>query len=244
MEAVVFAAGLGTRLRPLTERLPKALVEVAGRPMLEHVIRRLIAAGADRIVINTHPFPEQIRRFLEATDFGVEILESYEPDGPLETGGGLKRAAALLRRDAPIILHNSDILTDFDLRAMYAAHAAADALATLAVADRATTRYFLFDETGLCGHEDRAKGTRRVVRESTGAVRPRAFGGVHVVAPELPSLLAEEGAFSIVGPYLRLAEEGRRIAAFEIGESTWVDIGSPAKLMEAEAAAARMAASV
>lgn len=237
MDALVFAAGLGTRLRPLTDRRPKAMIEVGGVPMLERVARRLVAAGADRIIVNTHPFPEQIERFVAARDgFGVEVVFSHEKDAPLETGGGLRHAAPLLRGRAPFFMHNADILTDLDLGAMYRAHGKSGALATLAVNDRETTRYLLFDDAGLCGHEDTRSGSVSEARPARGAVRRWAFCGVHVAGPELPSLLTERGAFSIIEPYLRLAGAGYRILSHDIGDLVWVDIGSPEKLERAEEA--------
>lgn len=239
MDALLFAAGLGTRLRPLTDRIPKALVEVGGVSMLERVATRLIDAGVDRIVVNTHPFPDAVRSLIRARDgFGVEVHVSHEPDLPLETGGGLRNAMPLLRLTEPFFLHNADILTTLDLRAMYAAHraAAADgAIATLAVNDRETSRYFLFDDLGLCGHEDRRHDRRALARETVGAVVPRAFCGVHVVEPTLPSMLHEDGAFGMVHVYLRLAREGLRIVPWPIGDAVWLDIGSPAQLERARA---------
>lgn len=240
MDALLYAAGLGTRLRPLTDTLPKALIPVGGIPMLERVARRLIAAGADRIVINTHHFSERIAEFVRERDgFGVDVRISHEPGAPLETGGGLRNAAPLLRADRPFFLHNADILTDLDLRAMYDAHLEASPLATLAVSERSTSRYFLFDDAGLCGHEDRRSGVVRQVRDSLGPIRPLAFGGVHVAAPQLPGMLGEEGAFSIVEPYLRLAAEGHVIRPYPLGAVSWIDIGSPESLRQAEALVSR-----
>jgi N-acetyl-alpha-D-muramate 1-phosphate uridylyltransferase len=218
-------------LRPLTDRIPKALVEVGGVPMLERVARRLIAAGADRLVINTHHLAEQIERFVaEREGFGVEVHLSAEPDGPLETGGALLRAAPLLRRDAPFFLHNADILTDLPLRRMYEAHLESGALATLAVMERPTSRHLLFDEDGLCGRSDEREQLEIRARTPRGEVRRLAFGGVHVVSPELLDLLTEHGAFSILDPYLRLAGEGRRILPFRVDGYAWHDIGKPEQL--------------
>lgn len=228
---MLLAAGLGTRLRPLTDRMPKALVEVGGVPILERVARRLIEAGADRLVINVHHFRDQIRRFVEERGgFGVEVAFSEEVDAPLETGGGVLRAAPLFRGDAPFFLHNADILTDLPLREMYAAHQAAAPLATLAVMERPTSRYLLFDDEGLLGRADERKGIRIEVRHPVGAVRRLAFAGVHVVSPDLPALLTERGAFSILDPYLRLAGEGMRILPFRSDGAYWSDIGKPEEL--------------
>src|SRR5687768_13715046 len=152
MDAMILAAGLGTRLGAVTESTPKALVDVGGVTMLERTARRLIDAGATRLVINTHHFAGQITDLLHARDdFGVEVCVSHEEHEPLETGGGLLQARHCFAGDAPFFLHNSDIITDIDLKAMYAAHVRSAALATLAVHDRVSTRSFLFDDDGLYG---------------------------------------------------------------------------------------------
>ena len=228
---MLLAAGLGTRLRPLTDRMPKALVEVGGVAVLERVARGLIAAGADRLIVNVHHFPEQIRRYVAERDgFGVEVVFSTEGGAPLETGGGLLQAAPLFRGDAPFFLHNADILTDLPLGEMYAAHLEHDPLATLAVMERPSSRYLLFDERGLFGRADEKKGVRIEVREPVGEVTALGFGGVHVVSPEIFGRLTERGAFSILDPYLRLAGEGLRILPFRIDGRYWSDIGKPEEL--------------
>ena len=240
MDAMLLAAGLGTRLRPLTDRLPKALIEVGGVPMLERVARRLIAAGADRLIVNVHHHAEQIEHFVWARGgFGVEVHFSREPEAPLETGGGLLQAAPLLRRDAPFFLHNTDVLTDLPLADLYAAHAQSGALAMLAVMQRATSRYLRFDADGLCGRTDERKGLELWVREPVGEVQKLAFGGVHVISPALLERITEHGAFSILDPYLRLAHEGERILPFRVDAYEWLDIGKPEQL---EAAGYRLPA--
>ncbi len=234
MDAMIFAAGLGTRLRPLTDDLPKALVPVGGVPMLERVARRLVGAGADRLVINAHWLGEQISRFVAGRKgFGVECTVVQEPgEAPLETGGGLLNAASLLRRDAPFFLHNVDVITDLPLGAMYASHEASGALVTLAVQRRDASRALLFDDLGLCGHTDRSgKGT--LARDVEGRIRTLGFTGVHVCSPALPDMLEETGAFSIIWPYLRLAASGERILPYRVDDSRWVDIGTPERLAEA-----------
>lgn len=234
----MLAAGLGTRLRPLTDRMPKALVEVAGVPMLERVARRLVDAGVDRLVINTHPFAEQIRDFVASRDaWGVEAAFSHEAPEPLETGGGLVHAAPLFRKDAPFFIHNADIVTDLPLREMYAAHAAAgDPLATMAVMDRPTTRRLLFDDAGLLGRTDETKGLEIRVRDAVGSVTSLGFAGVHVVSPRIFGLVTETGAFSILDPYLRLVAAGERVLPFRVDGSLWIDVGRPAQLEAARAA--------
>jgi len=240
-EAFVFAAGRGTRLRPLTDRMPKALVEVCGVPMLERVVRRLAEAGVERVVVNVHPFADRIERFVrEREGFGVDVVLSRERDAPLETGGGLRHARRLLRADGPLFLHNVDVLTDLPLVAMAEAHALGAPLATLAVMERPTRRHLLFDEVGLLGRDDESKGVETRVRAPEGEVRRLAFAGVHVVSRDLPARITASGAFSILEPYLRLAGEGERILPFRVDGSLWLDVGRPAQLEEAQRIAARM----
>jgi NDP-sugar pyrophosphorylase family protein len=243
MDAMIFAAGLGTRLQPLTLELPKALVEVGGVPMLERVARRLVAAGADRLVINTHPFPERIVEFVrERAAFGVEVRFSHEPDEPLDTGGGLRQAAPLFRREAPFFLHNCDVLSDIDLAALYTAHTSDDAaLVTLATLPPGAQRYLIFDDLGLCGYAPRGGGADVLVRAPDGTPRRREFAGIHVVAPRLLELLPPAHTFSIVSLYLTLAARGERIAVYEQDHARWIDIGSPDKLARAHRMAQQIA---
>lgn len=232
MDAMILAAGLGTRLRPLTYEVPKALVEVGGEPMLDRVARRVVAAGADRIVVNVSPHADRIRRHIEMRNgWGVDVRISEEPDGPLETGGGLRKAAAMFRRDRPILIHNADILTDVSLTALYAAHDGGT-LATLAVRAAETDRYLVFDEAGLLGYA--YDGEEHRAREPAGEERRRDFLGVQVVSPWLLDRLEEEGKFSIFTPYMRLIAEGERAAAFEAEGARWSDIGTHEQLDAAQ----------
>jgi NDP-sugar pyrophosphorylase family protein len=229
---MILAAGLGTRLRPLTYDVPKALVEVGGAPVLDHVARRVVDAGADRIVVNVSPHADLIRDHIRRRGgWGVEVHVSEEPDGPLETGGGLLAAAHLFRRDRPILIHNADILTDLDLRSLRGAHDG-EALATLALRPAASDRYLLFDDEGLVGYafggeEHRARDPRREERRLD-------FLGVQVVSPRLLDLMDETGKFSIFTPYMRLTRAGERVAAYEAGPVRWTDIGTPEELASAQ----------
>ena len=232
---MILAAGLGTRLRPLTDHTPKALLDVGGVPILERVARRLIEAGADRLIINTAHLAEQIEAYVRAHDgFGVETVFSPEDPGPLETGGALLAARAHFRGDAPFFLHNADILSAIPLGEMYAAHLAArDPLATVAVLDRPTSRRLLFDDAGLLGRTDEGKGLDLRVRPPVGEVRAIPFAGIHVISPRIFGLMTERGAFSILNPYLRLAAAGERILPFRADGHTWIDIGRPEQLERA-----------
>jgi NDP-sugar pyrophosphorylase family protein len=237
LDALIFAAGRGTRLGPIGQSTPKALLEVGGRTMLERTVRRLAEAGADRIVVNVHHRAGRIERVLAEHDLGAEVLLSHEPERPLETGGGLLHARELFRRDRPILLHNVDVITDADLSAMVGAHQRSGALVTLAVNGRESTRALLFDEAGLFGREDRREGVRRDEgRPPRGAARAWAFAGIHVCSPELLDLITERGVFSIVTTYLRLAGEGRAILPWVLPPGLWLEIGSLERLEAARAA--------
>jgi NDP-sugar pyrophosphorylase family protein len=234
---MVFAAGLGARLRPLTDRLPKALVPVAGVPLLERVARRLVDAGATRLVVNVCPFADEIEAFVRSRrGFGVDTRIARESPTPLETGGGLLAARDLLSIGTEFFLHNVDVLTDLPLRDLRAAHVRERPLATLAVLERETSRRLLFDDRGLLGRVDDGKGVRFVARDPVGRVTELGFAGVHVADPALPGLLTERGAFSILDPYLRLVSAGRRIAPFRVDGCSWIDVGRPADLERANAA--------
>lgn len=233
MDGMILAAGLGTRLRPLTDEIPKALVTVGGTPMLERIAHRLIEAGVDRLVINIHHHADRIRAFVDERDgFGVDTRLVLEPDAPLETGGGLLNARDHFR-DGPFFLHNVDVICDLDLRDMLAAHVRDDPLATLAVSDRDSRSVLRFDDDGLQARVDREAETVEAERGPRGPSRDRAFAGIHVVAPRIFDLMAERGAFSIIAPYLRLAGAGHRILPYDIGSALWLEVGDPERLERA-----------
>lgn len=232
---MIFAAGRGTRLGALTEATPKALLEVGGAPVIRHVAERLIAAGADRLVVNTHHHGDAVARYLlEEANLGVEIRISPE-ETLLETGGGLRAAAHHFRGDAPFFIHNADVLSDIPLEAAYAQHVRSGALATVVVMERGSSRGLLFDDLGLLGRIDRDAGVDLRVRVPRGDVRLFAFAGIHVASPELLRRITEPGPVSIRDVYVRLAAEGERIAAFDATGATWIDIGRPAELERARA---------
>lgn len=236
MEGMILAAGLGTRLRPLTHDIPKALVEVGGKTMLERTARRLIDAGVDRLIINVHHHADQILGFLEEADhFGVDVRISKEPERALETGGGLKHAAQHFAKEAPFFLHNSDVYTDIDLKGIYRAQVASGALANLAVKEAGTSRYLVFDEADdLCGYGDR-EGNEHIVRPPSGPTKRYDFCGVQVVSPRIFELMTETGVFSIISTYLRLSQAGERIEPYAVGDVTWIDVGMPDRLESARA---------
>jgi mannose-1-phosphate guanylyltransferase len=241
MKAMVLAAGLGTRLRPLTNDRPKALVEVGGRTLLEITLTRLRDFGIHDVIINVHHYADMvIDRMRSAGNFGMHIEFSRE-DVLLDTGGGLKKAAWFLGgsadandKDAPFILHNVDVISTINLQRMVQQHKESIALATLAVQDRKTSRYLLFDEHAqLCGR-------RLVKEEKTEIVRPSkhlselAFTGIHLISPRIFPLLTEKGIFSIIPAYLRLAAQGEKIQALSADQYYWRDLGKPENIQQAE----------
>jgi NDP-sugar pyrophosphorylase family protein len=222
MKAMVFAAGLGTRLRPLTDNLPKALVDIGGVPMLGVALRRLAAVGVTEAVVNAHHFHEKIAEFLAAGGFGLKASLSLEEGLPLETGGGLKKAAAFFDDGKPFFAYNADVWSEMDLAELYSSHLASGALATLAVRDRGSRRRLLFDDgMVLKGRESGA---------SSPGLRPLAFSGIQVVSQEIFAGMTEEGVFAITDVYLRLAAAGKKIMGYEDKSSFWSDIGDLERL--------------
>ena len=233
---MVLAAGLGTRLRPLTDDRPKALVEIAGRTLLEITLDRLRRFGIREVIINVHHFADMMVEYLRAhDDFAMQLEISREDDLLLDTGGGLKKAAWFFDGDAePFILHNVDIISTIDLHAMVRVHSESQALATLAVKDRKTSRYLLFDESRrLCGRRAGIDGPTEIARPSD-HLEALAFSGIHVISPRLLQLLTEDGVFSIINSYLRLSGAGENILGFRTDEFYWRDLGKPPSLVEAE----------
>jgi NDP-sugar pyrophosphorylase family protein len=229
LDGMILAAGRGTRLGELGQTTPKALIEVGGVTMLERTARKLVASGATRLVVNVHHHADAIERFLATHDLGADVRLSREPVEPLETGGGLYAAREHFRLDRPILAHNVDVVFEADLAALVSAHAAGAALVTLAVQERESQRYLLFDEHGLFGR-DRKSGVVTRVREPRGAVRSLAFTGLHVCSPEWFGLVSERGVFPIVDVWLRQAGEGHAIRPWIVPPGTWLEIGNPDRL--------------
>jgi mannose-1-phosphate guanylyltransferase len=238
MKAMILAAGLGTRLRPLTNDRPKALVEVAGRTLLEITLTRLSTFGVRDAIVNVHHFADPVVSYLKAhNNFGMHIEISREEE-LLDTGGGLKKAGWFLRdaegRDEPFLLHNVDVISTIDLSRMVNVHRENDALVTLATQKRETSRYLLFnEELELCGRKAGRDKEVEIVR-SSGHLQPLAFSGIHVISPRLLDKISEDGAFSIIASYLRLAGDDERIQGFCADEYYWRDLG---KLHDLEQAA-------
>jgi NDP-sugar pyrophosphorylase family protein len=231
---MVLAAGLGTRLRPLTNDRPKALVEIAGRTLLEITLTRLGDFGIREVIVNAHHFADVLVNYLNKhQNFGMHIEISRE-DELLETGGGLKKAAFFFKgSNQPFILHNVDVISSIDLRRMLEFHNQHRALATIAVQDRKTSRYLLFDDAlQLCGRKSEKDGTAEMAR-SAPHVTALAFSGIHVISPRFLDLMTENGVFSIIQSYLRLAGAGEKIIGFRADQYYWRDLGTPENVQHA-----------
>ncbi len=238
MKAMIFAAGLGTRLRPLTDSMPKALVRVGGVPMLERVILKLKAAGYDELVVNVHHFASQVEDFLASKDnFGLNISVSEEPSEPLETGGGIRHAAPLLRGSGRFLVHNVDILSNLDLGWLRSADIQ-DSLATLVLTEsQEADRYLLFDDNmRLAGWTNIRTGEVKSPLPDFDPSRYRrlSFCGIQLLSDEVLGMM--EGwpeKFSIIDFYLAAAVTGR-VCGVLAKDLKLIDIGSPAKLSEAD----------
>lgn len=232
---MIFAAGLGTRLRPYTDAMPKALVPVAGVPMLEILIKHLLKNGINDILVNVHHFAGQVIEFLKQNNnFGVNITISNEEDLLLDTGGGLKKASWFFSDQQPFLVQNVDVISDVDYREMLDFHNRNEALATLAVCNRETSRYFLFDEQmKLRGWENTRTSEIKIVRPGIDNLARFAFSGIHIINPSLFNSIGKEGKFSIVDTYLDLASINK-IVGYVHNPENWVDMGKPEELIKAE----------
>ena len=238
MKAMVLAAGLGTRLRPLTDDRPKALVEVNGRTLLEITLLRLRGFGIHEVIVNAHHFADQIAAFLKAHDNLGMRMELSREEVLLDTGGGLKKASWFFLEkpedlDEPFLLHNVDVISTIDFTRMLQAHRESQALATLAVHKRESGRQLLFnDEMQLCGRRAGKDKEPEIVRPAA-HLEPLAFTGIHMLSPRLLGVMKEDGIFSIIDCYLRLAAAGVKIAAFRADEYYWRDLGRKQDLQQA-----------
>ncbi|MDB5203159.1 MAG: nucleotidyl transferase [Ferruginibacter sp.] len=231
MKAMILAAGLGTRLKPFTDKHPKALAPVNGKTLLQRNIEYLKSYGYDEIIVNVHHFADQIIDLVnQQNGWGAKITISDETSAVLETGGGIKNAENFfVNCSQPFLVMNADILTDLDLDQMRDYHAARSPLATLAVTHRNTSRYLLFDENlKLCGWKNEKTG------EQTGQPgKPFAFSGIHLISPEIFPLISEQGKFSVIDLYVRLAAS-ETIIGFDHSNSLLMDVGKPESLTAAE----------
>ena len=236
---MVLAAGLGTRLRPLTNHRPKTLVEVAGRTLLDLTLARLRAFGISEVIVNVHHFADMVVDSLAANNnFGMRIEISRE-EQLLDTGGGLKKAAWFFledspNREEPFLLHNVDVLSTIDLARMARFHKERNALATLAVQHRPTSRPLLFDRQGQFQGRGPKPGSSGEPAQPESTFEALAFSGIHVISPRIFAQMPESGAFSIIDTYVRLAAQGEPIAAFRADNFYWRDLGKPENIAQAE----------
>ena len=234
MKAMIFAAGLGTRLKPLTDNTPKALIEVNGITLLEHAIRKLIENNVTEIIVNIHYLGQQIIDFLtEKKNFGIRIEISDERNELLDSGGGLKKASWFFNDDKPFILYNVDILSNININDMLQYHINSNSQVTLAVRQRKSSRYLLFNnELNLCGWKN-IKTSEEIISKTVSNPKQLAFSGIHILNPEIFNCLNQSGKFSIINFYLDISKI-HFIKAYEHNADYWFDIGDINKLDEAK----------
>lgn len=232
-QAMILAAGLGTRLKPLTLSKPKALVEVANISLLEHNINKLIDCGCNHIVINVHHFAEQIIEHISNKHYNANIVISNETNLLLDTGGGLVNAKHFFDSKNDILVHNVDIISKIDFLSFYKEHKGNNALATLAVSERETSRYLLFNnENTLCGWENTKTGEKIISNEDKN-LNHWGFSGIQFINPELLNLLQQEGSFPIIPEYLKLSKD-YPIKSYIHSKDIWVDVGKIEAIEKAE----------
>jgi N-acetyl-alpha-D-muramate 1-phosphate uridylyltransferase len=222
MKAFIPAAGLGTRLQPLTSVLPKALVEIAGKPMLEWLMLNLLENGIDEVMVNLHHFPDKIREFFWLkNNFGIRIEFSDETGLLLDTGGGIWNASWFFDDDKPFLVHNADVLSDLHIADLSHHHSTSGSLATLLVQERNSSRQLLWDESlQLVGWENIETGEKKMVSPGREAVYRLAFNGIHMIDPKVFRIFEKKGGFSVIDVYLELASQWR-ISAFPFTGKYW-----------------------
>jgi NDP-sugar pyrophosphorylase family protein len=232
MQAMILAAGLGTRLKPITEEKPKALVEINGKTLLEITIRKLINNDFRKIIINVHHFADKVKEFLHKNTFAADIIISDETNLLLDTGGGIKHAQKFFD-DSPILVYNVDIISNLNLKEFYQFHLSDDALASLVVSNRDSNRYLLFNDNNiLCGWQDIKKDQKIIARDEPD-LKQFAFNGIHILNPRIIKLFPQEKVFSVVKAYLKIAETDD-IHAYINNDIKWIDVGKLDSLQKAE----------
>ena len=231
MKGMILAAGLGTRLRPLTDKIPKALVKIGTTTLLEYAIKKLLHYGFNDIIINIHHLPDLIIRYLaDNKNFGASVTISDEREILLDTGGALKKASEFLKGNEPFLVYNCDIVTDLNLSQLFEYHLKQGGLCTLAVRQRETSRYFLFDnDNNLCGWWNKKTNERKLAVKSGKSLNNYAFSGINVINPEALNLFPDNNVFSLVDFYLKIASDNS-IKGFDHSQTSWSDIGSPVEL--------------
>ena len=235
MRAMILAAGLGTRLRPLTDSTPKALLKIQGFTLLELQIKKLKSEGYNEIIINVHHLAKQIQEYLEQNDFfKCSISISDESKKLLDTGGGLKKASHFFSDDKPFLVYNVDILSDIDLKILMGYHLATGTIATLAVRERISSRKFLFnDDKILCGWMNKKTGEQIITRDKKTNLIPYSFSGIQIVNPKLFKYFPDKDIFSLVELYLETARR-EQIKGFVHNEDNWLDLGKLENINKAE----------
>jgi NDP-sugar pyrophosphorylase family protein len=235
MKAMVFAAGYGTRLRPVTDNLPKALVPLGGKPMIDWVIRRLVMAGVKEIIINVHYLADQLEAyFREKHNYDIRICFSDERNGILDTGGGLCKASWFFDDHQPFYVYNTDVISTLNLQEMMESHLRSGNMATLAVKHRPASRNLIIDaQDKLAGWRDNRTGEEIWVKENVSSGDEVAFSGIQVINPEIFDFITEKGAFPLIPLYLRLAKE-HEIGIYRHDQDAWFDLGNTKNLQEAE----------
>jgi NDP-sugar pyrophosphorylase family protein len=232
MQAMILAAGLGTRLKPVTDEIPKALVELNGKSLLEIAIRNLIEHDFRKIIINVHHFADKVKEFLDKNTFAADIFISDESDLLLDTGGGIKHAQKYFDA-SPILVHNVDIISNLNLKEFYQYHIIDDAIASLVVSKRTSSRYLLFNhENILCGWQDTKKDEKIIVRDEPD-LKQLAFDGIHIINPHLIELFPKDKVFSVIKAYLKIAAT-EDIHAYISNDIKWIDVGKIDSLQRAE----------
>jgi len=233
MKAMIFAAGLGTRLKPLTNSKPKALVELNGKPLLQHNIESLIKTGVTDIIVNVHHFHRMIIDFIATNNnFGIKIKISDEREKLLDTGGGLKKASWFFDDGKPFILHNADIICNTNLIDIYNIHLRSNAIVTLLVRERESSRYLLFDEFNHLSGWENVKTGKKIISRQFSELQKLAFSGIHIINPEIFKYFPAGDKFSIIDFYLQISKK-ENIVGFDHSDDTWFDVGSEKKLNEA-----------
>ena len=233
MEAMILAAGKGSRLRPLTDNRPKALVEIAGQTLLDRNICKMISFGIKHIVINTHYLGEQIHDYVKQQNYNADIYFSDEIENLLDTGGGLLAAEKYFTKTAPILLHNVDIISDIDFKNGENELKKQNALSLICVSERKSSRHLLFDEThNLCGRDNENNNTSTLI-ENRSPKYKYAFSGIHFIDPQIFNYFTMNGSFSIIDQYLEIAKQ-QQILPYLHEASTWFDVGKIEEISEIE----------
>lgn len=232
MEAMIFAAGLGTRLYPLTKDKPKALVEISGKTLLERCLEKVIKAGCKRVVINAHHFADLIEQYLEKKSYPIEICLSKEKE-LLDTGGGLKNAKKYFSLKENILVHNVDIISQIDILSMQDKLNKSNALAILAVSKRLSSRQLLFNEKELLSGWQNTQTNQEIITRNQPNLTSLAFSGVHIIRPEVLEFMPNENKFSIINHYLELSKNND-LLAFKHENLLWYDLGKYEQIAEIE----------